>query len=36
MKASLAAVLLVTAASTSCLPLAIPAAVAGLWLALTD
>jgi hypothetical protein len=35
MKASLAAVLLVTAASTTCLPLAIPAAVAGICLALS-
>jgi hypothetical protein len=36
MRVSLAAVLLVTAASTSCLALAIPAAIAGLVLALSD
>jgi hypothetical protein len=35
MKASIAAALLLIAASTPCLPLAIPAAVTGLWLALS-
>jgi hypothetical protein len=36
MRYSIAAVLLVTAASTASLPLAIPCVVAGLVLALTD